>query len=385
MHRSAEGWSHLEDIGIKFNNESAYLEGCLSADGKAIIFTAKLESNINYRPDVDERDIYVCVKKLNGTWSVPIHTGKILNTPGDEYSPFLSADGKTLFFATDGRPGYGDVDIFMSKRLSDGWNKWSEPVNLGLGINTAVFDAYFTIPASGEYAYMVSNIKSYGHNDIIRLKIPKSLRPDPVVLVSGKVLNAKTGKPLKAKIRFEDLRQHSEVGEARSDPATGDYNIILQAGKNYGFHAASQGFLSLNENLELLTLGQYTELTKNLYLIPIEVGESIQLKNVFFVVSKAQLKPESYPELDRLVEIMKENSTMEIELEGHTDSRGNPNDNLLLSQQRVVAVKAYLVSKGISSKRITGKGYGGARPVADSDTEENRQLNRRVEFKITKK
>jgi outer membrane protein OmpA-like peptidoglycan-associated protein len=385
MHRTAEAWSALEDLGITFKNESAFLEGSLSPDGKAIIFAAKLKFNTTYRADVDERDLYVCLKKPNGTWSAPIHTGKILNTPGDEYSPFLSADGRTLYFGTDGRPGYGDVDIFMSKRLSDSWTQWSEPVNLGLGINTVGFEAYYTLPASGEYAYMVSNVKSYGLTDIVRFKLPKSLRPDPVALIDGKVLNAKNQHPLKAKIRFEDLLTHKEAGEARSDPRTGDFKIVLPAGKNYGFHAASPGFLSVNENLELLTLTQYAELKQNLYLVPIEVGEKIQLKNVFFVQSKSELKPESYPELDRLVEIMKENHTMEIELEGHTDSRGNADDNLLLSEQRVSAVKAYLVTKGISSKRVTGKGYGGTKPVAVSDTEASRQLNRRVEFRITKK
>jgi outer membrane protein OmpA-like peptidoglycan-associated protein len=385
MHRTADGWSELEDLGISFKNESTFLEGSLSPDGKAIIFASKLKSNLLYRSEVDERDLYVCLKKPNGTWTAPIHTGKILNTPGDEYSPFLSADGRTLFFATDGRPGYGDVDIFMSKRLSDTWTQWSEPVNLGLGINTVGFEAYYTIPASGEYAYMVSNVKSYGLADIVRFKLPKGLRPDPVVLVSGKVLNAKNQHPLKARIRFEDLTTHKEAGEARSDPKSGDFNIVLPAGKNYGFHAASPGYLSVNENLELISLQQYGEVKRDLFLVPIEVGEKIQLKNVFFVQSKADLKIESYPELDRLVEIMKENSTMEIELEGHTDSRGNAADNLLLSEQRVIAVKAYLVGKGIPSRRVTGKGYGGTRPVANSDTEASRQLNRRVEFKITKK
>jgi outer membrane protein OmpA-like peptidoglycan-associated protein len=273
----------------------------------------------------------------------------------------------------------------MAKRVSDSWAQWSEPVNLGLGVNTAGFDAYYTLPASGEYGYMVSDVKSYGLADIVRFKLPKSLRPGPVVLVSGKVLNAKKKTPLKAVIRFEDLTTHAEAGEARSDPRSGDYSIALPLGKNYGFHAVSPGYISVNENLELVSVDQYSEIKKDLFLVPIEVGESIQLKNVFFVQSKAELKSESYPELDRLVEIMKENSTMEIALEGHTDSRGNAADNLLLSQQRVIAVKAYLVAKGISPKRVTGKGYGGNEPVAASDTEANRQLNRRVEFKITKK
>jgi outer membrane protein OmpA-like peptidoglycan-associated protein len=175
------------------------------------------------------------------------------------------------------------------------------------------------------------------------------------------------------------------VGEARSDPRTGDYKIALPAGTNYGYHAEAPGYLSVNENLELVHLQEYAELRKDLLLVPIEIGESIQLKNVFFVQSTPALLPESYPELDRLVQIMKDNNTLEIELNGHTDGRGDPKANLALSEERVAAVKAYLVAKGVSEKRIVGKGFGGARPMVSNDTEENRQLNRRVEFKITKK
>jgi len=384
-HRTATGWSQQEDLGIRFKNESDFLEGSLSPDGKAIVFVAKLKANAYYRVAEKERDIYVCVKRADGTWSPPIHTGKVLNSAGDEYSPFLSADSKTLYFASNGRPGYGDVDIFMSRRLGDGWNKWSEPLNLGLGINTVGFDAYYTLPASGEYGYMVSNIKSHGLTDIIRFKLPENFRPDPVVLVQGQVLNAKTQVPLEAVIRFDDLNSGAEVGEARSDPRTGDYRIVLSAGKNYGYHAAVSGYLSVSENLELTELLEYGELRKDLLLVPIEIGESIQLKNVFFVQSRSALLPESYPELDRLVRIMNDNQTIEIQLEGHTDGRGDPRANLALSEERVEAVKQYLIAKGISEKRIVGKGFGGARPMVSNDTEENRQLNRRVEFKITKK
>ena len=384
-HRTATGWSALQDLGIRFRNESDFLEGSLSPDGKAILFVAKLKANAYYRADEKERDIYVCEKKADGTWSAPIHTGKILNSPGDEYSPFLSADNKTLYFASNARAGYGDVDIFMSRRLSEGWDKWSTPVNLGLGINTVGFDAYYTIPASGEYGYMVSNINSQGLTDIIRFKIPETVKPDPVVLVEGKVLNAKTQRPLEAVIRFDDLKTGKEVGEARSNPRTGDFRIALAAGKNYGYHAAAPGYLSVSENLELIDLTEYDELRKDLLLVPIEIGESIQLRNVFFVQSRAELLPESYPELDRLVRIMKDNKTIEIQLEGHTDGRGDPKANLDLSEERVKAVRQYLISKGIPEKRIVGKGFGGARPMFANDTEENRQLNRRVEFKITKK
>lgn len=384
-HRTANGWSPLEDLGIRFRNESDFLEGSLSPDGKALLFVAKLKANAYYKASEKERDIYVCVKRSDGTWSPPIHTGKVINSPGDEYSPFLSADNKTLYFASNGRPGYGDVDIFMSRRLSEGWSHWSEPVNLGLGVNTVGFDAYYTLPASGDYGYMVSNIKSEGLTDIIRFKLPEIVKPDPVVLVQGRVLNAKTQQPLEAIIRFDDLSSGREVGEARSDPSSGDYQIVLAAGKKYGYHAEASGYLSVNENMELLDLKEYDEIRKDLLLVPIEIGESIQLKNVFFVQSKAMLLPESYPELDRLVRIMKDNKTIEIELGGHTDGRGDPKANLALSEERVEAVKQYLISKGISEKRILGRGFGGAKPMVANDTEENRQLNRRVEFKITKK
>ncbi len=384
-HRTATGWSALEDLGIRFKNESDYLEGSLSPDGKAIVFVAKLKANAYYRAGEKERDIYVCEKRADGSWSPPIHTGKVLNSAGDEYSPFLSADNRTLYFASNGRPGYGDVDIFMSRRLSGGWNRWSEPVNLGLGVNTVGFDAYYTIPASGDYGYMVSNINSRGLTDIIRFKLSEEVKPDPVVLVEGKVLNAKTQRPLEAVIRFDDLRTGREVGEARSDPRSGDYRIVLTSGKNYGYHAAAPGYLSISENLALGNLAEYGEMRKDLLLVPIEIGESIQLKNVFFGQSKAVLLPESYPELDRLVRIMQDNRTMEIQLEGHTDGRGDPAANLELSEMRANSVKEYLVSKGINERRIVGKGFGGAKPKFANDTEENRRLNRRVEFKITRK
>lgn len=386
VRRTTDGWSEFEDLGIHFKNEASYLEGCLSSDGKAILFTAKLKDNIAYVPDNKERDVYVCIKQKRGGWSDPINAGNVLNSAGDEFSPFLSSDGRTLYFASNGRPGYGDVDVFMSKRIGDDWNKWSEPVNLGLGVNTVGFDAYYTLPASGNYGYAVSNTKTYGLADIIRFKLPPVIKPDPVVLISGKTLNAKTKAPVAANILFDDLGGNGkEIGEATSDPKTGDYKIALPGGKNYGYHASAPGFLSVNENLELSDLTAYAELTKDLLLVPIEIGESIQLQNVFFVQSKSQLKPESFLELDRLIQILKDNPTIEIELSGHTDNHGDPAANLKLSEMRVNAVRDYIVSKDVNRKRIAGKGYGGTRPLVTNDTEAHRQLNRRVEFKITKK
>jgi len=175
------------------------------------------------------------------------------------------------------------------------------------------------------------------------------------------------------------------VGEAISDPKSGSFRIALTNGKNYGIRAEAKGYLSVNENLELAKVTEYKEMNKDLLLAPIEVGGTIALNNVFFVQGRATLKPESFLELDRLVEIMNENPSLKIELGGHTDNVGNRDALIKLSDDRVKAVKEYLVSKGIAKDRITGKGYGGAVPVVPNTTEANRQRNRRVEFKIVKK
>ncbi len=389
LRKTSTGWSAPEDLGIHYTNEDQYLESCMSPDGKAILFTAMLKQNLHYQADttakVTERDIYVSLKDKSGKWSAPVNLGRDVNTRYNELSPFLAADGRTLYFASRGWPGYGESDIFMSRRLDDSYTRWSPPFNLGPDINSEDFDAYYTLPASSTHAYMASSYHSVGEADIVRIALPKAVKPDAVVLVRGKVLNARTKQPLKADIRFENLANGIEAGEAWSDPADGDYRIVLPYGVNYGLRAQAPGFMSVNENLELATVSEYREVEKDLFLVPIEVGEVIQLKNVFFKQGQPVLLPESYPELDRLVELMNQNPKMEIELDGHTDNQGDFKANMTLSQQRVDRVEKYLVSKGIGDKRITGKGYGPTKPVAPNDKEENRRLNRRVEFRITKK
>jgi outer membrane protein OmpA-like peptidoglycan-associated protein len=205
------------------------------------------------------------------------------------------------------------------------------------------------------------------------------------VVVEGKVLNSKTNLPVEAMISYEILPDGKDAGLARSNPSTGEYKIILPYGKTYGYRAEAKGYISVNEHFDLTDPKQYQEITNDLLLIPIEAGQTIKLNNVFFVQSKAEMFPSSYLELDRLIKIMKDNPTMEIQLQGYTDNQGDPKKNIDLSQQRVDAVKNYMISRGISVKRIQGKGFGGANPIADNSKEETRKLNRRVEFVIVKK
>ncbi len=392
--RTADGWSYPKPINVAdYYNDDPFGEACLSANNKVLLFSA------NRKDSKGGRDLYASFYQNGINWSAPLSLGNI-NSFSDEASPFLAADGVTLYFASSGWPGYGNRDIFVTKRLDDSWTRWSTPINLGPKINTPNFDQLFRIDASGEFAVMSSsNPDTKEDIYLVRLHPPSdakkedvmpstdapSSQPDPVVFIRGKVLNAKNKYPVEASISYEQLSTAKEVGIASSNPATGEYKIVLAYGINYGFQAKAKGYISLHENIDLTKVDNYNEMNYDLYLVPIEVGQTINLNNIFFVRGKPELLRDSYPELDRLFEIMNENKSMEIGLAGHTDNQGDAKLNQLLSEQRVASVKAYLLKKGISEKRIAGKGYGGSRPVADNSKEESRRLNRRVELTITKK
>jgi outer membrane protein OmpA-like peptidoglycan-associated protein len=384
-YRAQNGWTELEKMNLSLASESDHFVGGLSSDGNTLIFSAMTRGNLFYDPKREENDLYVSMRDSTGQWSNPLNLGSIINTAGEESSPFLSADGRTLYFATNGRPGYGDLDIFTSQRKGDSWKEWSEPLNLGPSINSPSFDAYYTIPAAGNFAYFVSYDGGFGRADIFRVKLGESVRPKPVVLVHGKVVNKKTNLPVGASIVFEDLGNNHKAGEARSDPKTGAYQIVLPFGMNYGFMAKSEGFFSVRENLNTKEMQQFKELDLDLFLVPIEVGETVKLNNVFFDPGLSTLQRESFAELNSLAAMMKHNPEIQIEIAGHTDLRGTPEATQQLSEDRVAAVKEYLVQRGIATERIVGVGYGATKPVAASDTEENRLKNRRVEFKIIKK
>ncbi len=384
-YRSQNGWTDFERLNISIESESSHFVGSLSSDGRILIFSAMMKSNLYYDSRREENDLFVSIRDSTGKWATPINVGPSVNTPGEESSPFLSPDGRTLYFASNGRPGYGDLDIFVAQRKSDGWQEWSEPLNLGPTINSPAFDAYYTVPAAGNYAYLVSYDGGYGKADIFRVKLGENVRPKPVVLVHGKVVNKKNNLSVGASIVFEDLATGKRAGEARSDPKTGAYQIVLPFGANYGFMARSDGFFSVRENLNTKNMERFKEIDLDLMLVPFEVGETMKLNNVFFDAGLSTLQRESFAELNNLATLMKQNPSLHIELEGHTDNRGTEIALQLLSEDRIAAVKNYLVQRGVSPDRMIGFGYGSSRPVAPSDTEENRLKNRRVEFKIVKK
>jgi outer membrane protein OmpA-like peptidoglycan-associated protein len=382
--RTSTGWSPYKKLPINFSNEAGNTEAHWSADGGAILFSARMKQNLHYKIPGNEKDIYVTLRKKGEEWTYPVNIGSSINTAGDEISPFLAADGRTLYFASNGHRGYGSYDIFMSKRLGDSWTQWTEPFNLGPEINGPGFDAYFTLAASAHYAYVVSTLEANRKGDLARIELPNAMKPKPMALLQGKTFHALTKLPIQAELHFIEKATKASWGTALSDPVTGAYMHVLDQG-GYEIEVKAKGFITVNEKLELARITKYTELSKDWYLLPIEENEVIPLSHVFFQQGRAILKSESYPELDRLVALMQDNPAMKIELAGHTDNVGDQQILLQLSQQRVQAVKEYLVSKGIRKDRIAGKGYGPTRPLVPNNSNENRERNRRVEFRIIKK
>jgi outer membrane protein OmpA-like peptidoglycan-associated protein len=313
--------------------------------------------------------------------------GKKINLPGyNEMTPYMAGDGETLYFSSDRPGGIGDNDIWKTKRLDKTWQKWSEPVNLGGPINTTGWDAFFTLDAGGEYAYMSSAQNGYGASDIVRVKLLEREKPDPVVLLTGNVYNKKTGQPLSALLVYETLPEGTVAGNGSSGASDGSFKMVLPYDKNYLIRATADKFFAQSENLNLdsLVKAGYKEIHKDLYLVPIEIGQVVRLNNVFFDFDKWDLRPESFLELNRVVQLLAENPAIEIEMSAHTDSRGSDDYNVILSAHRAKSVMNYILAKGIAPNRIVSQGYGETKPVVANDTDENRQLNRRVEFVILK-
>jgi OmpA-OmpF porin, OOP family len=334
----------------------------------------------------ENNDLYVCFLSADGSWTEPKSLGKKINLPEyDELTPYMASDGVTMYFSSNRPGGLGDNDIWMTRRLDKSWQKWSDPVNLGSPINTPDWDAFFTLDAGGEYAYLTTNENTFGESDIVKVKLMEEKKPDPVVLVTGNVYNAKTKQPLSAALIYQTLPDGAEAGNAISGATDGAFKIVLPYDKNYLIRATADKFFAQSENFNLdsLVKAGYKEIHKDLYLMPIEVGQVVRLNNVFFDVDKWNLRKESFIELDRVVKLLTDNPAIEIEISAHTDSDGSDDHNFKLSDNRAKSVMDYIISKGVNETRITSKGYGETKPIATNDSAEGKQINRRVEFKIS--
>lgn len=381
--RTATGWGTPRRLIIEEDNNSSKMANYFLSNSQKIL----LISNNRDKDSYGERDLYVSFIKADGTWAKPLNLGKNINSKGTEAAPFLASDDKTLYYTSNGFDGYGGSDIYMSRRLDETWQNWSEPENLGPVVNSSHDESYFTLNASGNKVYFTSQVEKGNDVDMYKLTLPQSLKPLPVMFVSGRVLNSKTNEPVPGvRIFFENLGTSMEAGIASSSYNAGYYQLVLPSGSNYGYLAEKEGYISVNSNMDLSSMNEYQEYKKDLYITPIEIGQTVTLNNIFFVFDNYEFKKESFLELDRLVVLLKKSSTMSIEVSANTDNVGSEAYNDNLSIKRAEAVANYLLAKsGIDKKRIVLKHFGELKPVATNSTTEGRKLNRRVEFIILTK
>jgi OmpA-OmpF porin, OOP family len=363
-----------------FNEKANYF---LTNNRRTLIMSVEREDSFG------DRDLYVSFMGEDSIWTEPLNLGDVINTASEESAPFLSVDDKTLYFSSNGFSGYGGNDIYASRRLDDTWTNWSDPENLGPEINSPLEDLFFNIPASSDYAYYSRGV-SDSNTDIFRVRLPILKNPDPWVIVRGKIVDARTGNPVGAKIIYERLPDGRELGIAQSDPNTGEYEIRLPGGHLYGVRAEATDRISENQNLDLrnITNDQVID-DKDFRLDPIQLSSveenvTLVLNNIFFDFDKSSLRPESFPELNRIVGVMKEKTGMEIEIAGHADATGPEPYNLDLSERRARSVVKYLADQGIAQTRLSVIFHGESKPVAPNSTADGRRRNRRVEFKILK-
>lgn len=367
---SGASWSKRYNCGEVLNSKSWDAQPTISADGRTMIFASA-------RPGGQGgKDLWMS-RFINGAWTKPENLGTSINTDSDEGAPFLHYDGKTLYFSSNGHPGYGEQDIFLSRLQPDG--TWSKPQNLGKGINSESDEMGLYVDFKGDRAYFASDRSGgFGGLDIYSFKLARDKKPIPMTYVKGQVFDAETGAELQGRIELIDL----ESSKLYYKDSSSYFFTTMTPHGNYAFNVSRQGYLFYSANFQPLPGSVDSPFVVRALLKPVKPDQSIVLRNIFFDTDKFDIKPESFSELDQVVALMKQNPSMVIEISGHTDNQGTDELNNKLSYNRAYAVTHYLVTNGIISKRILVKGFGSKNPVADNNTPAGRALNRRIEMKV---
>ena len=366
-------WTRPRNLGEPINTSAKETQPSISADGRTLYFVSTRGGGKG------GQDIWTSTLDDNGNWTKPVNLEEI-NTSGDESSPFIHPDGRTLYFASDGWPGMGGYDLFVTRKDSAG--KWTMPVNLGYPINSKYNEEGMIVNARGDRAYYSSDRGDGKIRNIFTFELYPAVRPDPVSYMKGKIYDARNFKPLKALFELVDLSTAEKAVSAYSDSLNGEFLVCIPSGKDYALNIKCKGYLFFSEHFTM-TGGTYREpYLKDIPLKRIQPGEKVILKNIFFDFASAKLLNESKAELQQLIQFLRDNPDVKIRITGHTDNTGTQAYNLDLSQNRARAVANYLLNEGIAMTRVSYKGMGFSEPIADNKTEEGRAQNRRTELLI---
>lgn len=369
---TAQGWSEPENLGPNINTEYWESSPSLSPDNHILYFSS------NRPGGSGGKDLYMSVRQPNGKFGPAQNMGPSLNSIGDETAPYIHADNQTLYFTSDGLPGYGGTDIFICRK--DSLGNWGKPENLGYPINTIENEGSIAVASNARYAYFASDRSdSRGGLDIYEFDMPQNLRPKKTLFIKGSVFDAVTGKSLPCKIELINNSNRQILMSIQTDEV-GKYFIPLPVGNNYTFSVQRKGYLYYTDVFDVANKYADSNYQKDIALQPIRKNAVLTFRNIQFELNSSELKPVSIIELNKLFAFLQENPTVNIQLSGHTDNTGIESQNLILSTARAKAVAQFLVDKGIDAHRLKYKGFGSSVPVADNTTEAGRSRNRRTEF-----
>lgn len=376
-HREGKDWGEPYNVGSPVNSEYWESQPAISPDGRTLYF-------ISNRPGGSGGyDIWKSTITEDAKWGPAINLGPEINTAYDENTPFLHADGKTLYFSSDGWPGFGNKDIYYS-RMDDA-GKWQKPINIGYPINSFEDESGLVVSADGNLGLFSSNLKDgFGSQDIYSFGIPEQAKPLKISYVKGIVKDKDSHKTIESNVQVIDLKTNKTVFDDYTDAETGQFLAVMPVGSNYMFNVSAEGYLFYSENFELKSGDINKPYQIEVSIEKIKAGANVTLRNIFFDTNKYNLLPASIRELEILINFLNENEKVSIEIQGHTDNVGDDNLNEKLSLNRASAVYEYLIKNNIDSKRLIFKGFGETKPIADNKTELGRKNNRRTSFIITK-
>ncbi len=373
--RLGNSWGEPVNLGFPVNSAAWEAQPSISSDGNTLYFSS------NRGGGKGKMDIWASFMEGDGNWGNPVNLGDIINTEGNEMSPFIHVDNHTLYFSSDGHTGMGGYDLFVTRKDDNG--KWTEPENLGYPLNTHFDEIGLIVNARGDKGYFASDRLTGAVRDIYTFDLHDAVRPMEVSYIKGTVFDAYSRERLHASFELIDLVASETVIQSFSDPGTGEFLLPVTTGNDYALNVSVKGYLFYSGHFSLTGFAHQTDpYLKDIPLYPIKEGEKSILRNIFFEFDSYELKPESIVELEKLIGFMNSNPDTRIQINGHTDNTGEPKYNMELSEKRAGSVAGFLIESGIDDYRIEYIGFGETIPVASNESEEGKAENRRTEFEI---
>ncbi|GAB3815760.1 OmpA family protein [Pontibacter rugosus] len=376
--RTGGEWSKPQNMGKSVNSKAWDSQPSLSADGRTLYFSSTRSGGIG------KEDIWVAYRNDDGTWQTPVNPGAPLNSSGRDMAPSIHVSGTTLYFVSDGHVGLGGLDIFKANLNRN--KKWSEPQNLGYPLNTFADEGSLFITPDNETGYYSRQINTDAGAPSIQLfqfKVPAEWRSrETSTYAQGRVFDAVTKKPLAAEVQLYDVQTDSLVQQVSSDKVSGEYTVVLTDGKQYALYVSAPKYLMNSRSFDYTAAKSLSPVALDVYLDPVKSGVAMVLNNLFFDTGKYELEKKSKTELNKIIGFLQQNPHIKIEISGHTDDVGSDQANQVLSERRAKAVVDYLSGNGIGKERFRYKGYGETKPVKPNTSEEDRQLNRRIEMRV---